>query len=114
MNTEPPQSCGYDEATGEDAFCCQDTDPSSQRIEKPQSPLFPVDGSKPRPCIDHTSHCARWVKDHPESCKAGSLGYGFMREVCQESCERCKNKVNLSCEQCDRTPAFYSYLRLSR
>ena len=93
---QPPQSCGYDETSGEDTFCCEDTDPSSQRVDKPQPPLFPNDGSNSRSCIDHTSHCARWVKDHPESCKAGNPGYAFMREVCQESCGRCTDKVDKS------------------
>ena len=41
----PPESCGFDKNTGEDMFCCSDT---SQRVEKPQPPLFPDQNLKPR------------------------------------------------------------------
>ena len=38
---EPPVSCGYDDTTGEDRFCCADTGRKSSRVTKPQPPLFP-------------------------------------------------------------------------
>ena len=89
----PPESCGFDETTGEDTFCCTFADPSSVGVDQTQPPIFPIEGSNPRPCIDHTTHCARWAADHPESCNPGNLGYSFMREACQKSCERCGDKV---------------------
>ena len=27
-NGKPPEACGYEETTGEDKFCCQDTGPT--------------------------------------------------------------------------------------
>ena len=59
-NALPPDSCGFDETTGEDKFCCTFADPSSVGVDQTQPPIFPIDGSNPRPCIDHTSHCTRW------------------------------------------------------
>jgi len=88
----PPVSCGFDETTGEDTFCCTFADPSSVGVDQTQPPIFPIEGSNPRPCIDHTTHCARWATDHPDSCNPGNLGYSFMREACQKSCERCGDK----------------------
>ena len=89
---EPPASCGHDSTTGEDKVCC-----SAIRFREftptPQPPQFPKN-SKPRPCMDHTTHCARWVRDYPERCNPGQPGYPFMREACQASCGRCKEKVS--------------------
>ena len=88
-------------------FCC--TDFGSNRIVKPQSPLF-TKNSKPYPCVDHTSHCQRWIRENPNSCspdhenKDGFSSYPFMREVCLETCNqkldnfrsnRCKNVTEL-------------------
>ena len=99
MNDKPPQSCGYDDSTGEDRFCCKDTDPDTPRIENPQPPLFPKEDLNPRPCLDHSSHCTRWAEDHPESCEPGNPGYPFMREACQDSCGRCGTKVIILLKQ---------------
>ena len=41
-NNEPPQSCGYDDSTGEDRFCCAEVQRrDGTYVTKPQPPLFP-------------------------------------------------------------------------
>ena len=50
----PPEYCGFDETTGEDKFCCSDT--NGQPITENQPPQFPTSSNKPRPCIDHTGY----------------------------------------------------------
>ena len=88
----PPISCGYDQSTGEDQFCCADSDSGVNQLQRPLFPS-PRDGSNPRECMDHTTHCERWAKNNPESCQAGNPGYPFMRETCHKSCGRCETKV---------------------
>ena len=88
---KPPSTCSYDKTTGEDKFCCQDLGPDRQRITEPQAPQFPS-----YPCIDHTSHCSRWVKNEPKSCNSEHKSYPFMRESCQKTCGRCGDKVKVS------------------
>ena len=56
--------------------------------------LSKIEYSLPRPCMDHTSHCKRWIESSSENCSpkyrnAGKISinsYPFMREVCQKSC----------------------------
>ena len=93
LNDQPPDNCGFDPLTGEDRFCCSGSDLINV---SPQAPQFPRPGSRiPRPCIDHTTHCSRWAKKYPDSCLPGNPGYEFMREACQQSCERCGSKVQI-------------------
>ena len=89
--TSSPQSCGYDENTGEDKICCEDY--GGIPVIGSQPPKFPSKNLKARPCLDHTKQCTKWVQKYPESCKPGHESYIFMREACQESCGRCKNDV---------------------
>ena len=91
--TISPQSCGYDEISGEDKICCDDY--SGIPMVRSQPPKFPLENSKARPCLDHTKQCTKWVQKFPESCQPGHKSYIFMREACQESCGRCKNDVIL-------------------
>ena len=88
---KPPTTCAFDELTGEDKFCCQDLGADRQRVREPQAPQFPS-----YPCIDHTSHCSRWVKNEPKSCSPEHKSYPFMRESCQKTCGRCGDKVKVS------------------
>ena len=88
---KPPTTCAFDEITGEDKFCCQDLGPDRQRVSGPQAPQF-----SSYPCIDHTSHCSRWVKNEPKSCSPEHKSYPFMRESCQKTCGRCGDKVKVS------------------
>ena len=91
-------------------FCCSDT---SQRVEKPQPPLFPDQNLKPRPCMDHTSHCKRWIESSSENCspKYGNAGkismnsYPFMREVCQKSCSEAVD--NFRSNKCKKYVSTY-------
>ena len=89
--TSSPQSCGYDENSGEDKICCEDY--GGIPVIGSQPPKFPSKNLKARPCLDHTKQCTKWVQKYPESCKPGHKSYIFMREACQESCGRCKNDV---------------------
>ena len=101
-NSTPPQSCGFDRETGEDKFCCLDSDSDNKRIKTPQPPLFKKD-SKAYPCVDHTPYCKQWLKNNDFHCtpnyrkdKNNFLrswnSYPFMREVCQESCKTKSDK----------------------
>ena len=90
--TGPPNFCGIDETTGEDMFCCSDT--NGQSVTKLQPPQFPTASNEARPCVDHSTHCKRWAKNYPESCSPGHKSYIFMRETCQSSCKRCGDNVS--------------------
>ena len=91
--TKPPAYCGFDQNTGADKFCCSDSNPNDKPIKEPQQPLFQKD-SKAYPCLDQSSNCERWVKTNPKSCTPKYMdgfsrnSYRFMREVCQESCDK--------------------------
>ena len=91
--TKPPGYCGFDQETGADKFCCSDFNPNDKPIKEPQQPLFQKD-SKAYPCLDQSSNCERWVKTNPKSCTPKYMdgysrnSYRFMREVCQESCNK--------------------------
>ena len=91
--TKPPGYCGFDQDTGADKFCCSDFNTNDKPIKEPQQPLFQKD-SKAYPCLDQSSNCERWVKTNPKSCTPKYMdgfsrnSYRFMREVCQESCNK--------------------------
>ena len=80
-STYSPQSCGYDESSGEDKICCGDL--NGERVITPHYPKFPqqnwkeiTDGTlvflaEARPCMDHTKYCTDWIQKYPESCSPG-------------------------------------------
>ena len=102
-STNSPQSCGYDESSGEDKICCGDL--NGERVITPHYPKFPQQSwkeitngtlvflSEARPCMDHTKYCKDWIQRYPESGLPGHESYIFMREACQESCGRCGSYV---------------------
>lgn len=83
----PPMTCGFDDA-GRDKVCCSKNN-FSPPISTPQPPKVLSYNIWKYSCIDHTSKCQDWVKDHPESCYPGHDSYIFMRSACQKSCRRC-------------------------
>ena len=92
--TNSPQSCGYDESSGEDKICCGDL--NGERIITPHYPKFPQQNlAEARPCMDHTKYCTDWIQKYPESCSPGHESYIFMREACMESCGRCESYVRI-------------------
>ena len=102
MGSKPPLSCGFDLKTGEDNFCCVESDTENPKIEKPQPPLFKKD-SKPYPCLDQSSYCKKWLEKEDFHCTPHYRkdktnftrtwnSYPFMREVCQESCKTKSDK----------------------
>ena len=100
-NSTPPAFCGFDPNTGDDRFCCQS---QGDLYQSPQAPLFPQQGQA-RPCQDHTEVCAKWVKEHPDSCTPSHPSYEFMRTSCQKSCQRCTDCVDnfANCPQWSRS-----------
>ena len=96
----PPQFCGVDQDSGDDAICCSDSkDVMETKTQAPQYPrLITARKIGPRSCEDTTYNCAKWVKKSPESCLPGHESYYFMRLACQESCGRCQTNVSkISC-----------------
>ena len=111
-NPKPPVSCGYDEQSGEDKFCCSDVDENSVLVKNPQEPLFrDKKTGKAYPCMDQTPHCERWVRMNPKSCRPdhknqnGFTSYPFMREVCQASCHKHK-KEHFRTNKCEKVIYF--------
>ena len=83
----PPLTCGYDNETGKDKFCCFDNENlNSTLVVVAQTPQFP--------CQDHTTLCEKWLRSHPGSCHPSHRSYEFMRVACMESCGRCEDKVS--------------------